>query len=135
MSRYDDILDLPHHRSKLHPPMPAADRAAQFAPFAALTGYGEAINETARRTDQKICPDESRLDELDEVLAQIELRMREMPAVTVTYFLPDGRKEGGEYVTRTARLKKIDRIGKRLVLEDGTAVDAADILDLIPSAD
>ena len=92
MSRYDDILDLPHHVSSVHRPMPRADRAAQFAPFAALTGYGEIIDETGRLTDAREEADEARLAELDEKLREV---MQSGGEATFLCFVEDARKQGG----------------------------------------
>mgnify|MGYP005779672311 FL=1 len=115
MSRYDDIIDLPHHRSKTHPHMPIADRAAQFAPFAALTGYGDAVEETARYTEEKLEPDADRLAELDERLCELLQHLDERPKVRVTYFVKDEKKTGGRYVTQSFVIRKVDTYAKILV--------------------
>ena len=119
--KYQDIIDLPHHVSKTRPPMPMSDRAAQFSPFAALTGYEEAIGETARLTDQRRELDENELEslnrQLQSVLDQPEEASRK---ISVTYFQPDGKKTGGAYVTVTDRLKKIDMDAGLLILEHTT---------------
>ena len=99
--RYDDIIDLPHHTSKKHPRMPLLDRAAQFAPFAALTGHEAAIKETARLTEEEIELDENRKELLDLRLQQLQECLAEQPMVTVTYFKPDEKKAGGAYVSVT----------------------------------
>ena len=113
---YGDIIDRPRHVSKNHPPMPLLDRAAQFAPFAALTGYGDAVEETARFVEEKPELDESRVSQLDAVLREL------VPGdtVTVEYFLPDGKKPGGRLVTAAGRVKSVDRLGAALILEDGS---------------
>ena len=95
MSKYDDIINLPHHQSKVRPHMSVSDRAAQFAPFAALTGYGDAIRETERLTDRKIELSESQIAELDLRLGELLARIDEKPKVTITYFIADERKAGG----------------------------------------
>ena len=95
MGRYDDIIDLPHHRSKTHAHMPIGDRAAQFAPFAALTGYGDAVKETARRTEEKLELDADTLAELDEKLGKIVRRLPERPKARITYFRPDKKRRAG----------------------------------------
>lgn len=128
--QYDDIINLPHPESKRYPRMPLADRAAQFSPFAALTGYDSVISEMARLTDQRIELDENRRQELDASLQRIAARLDERPEITVTYFLRDPRKEGGEYVRATGRLKKIDSTARTLVLEDGTIIPLADVYSL-----
>ena len=118
MSRYDDIIGLPHHRSKTHPHMSVADRAAQFAPFAALTGYGDAVEETARYTEEKLEPDADRLAELDERLCELLQHLDERPKVRVTYFVKDAKKTGGRYVTQSFVIKKVDTYAKILVTEE-----------------
>lgn len=120
--RYDDIINLPHHVSSKHPHMPALDRAAQFSPFAALTGHDAAIKETARLTDEQVELDEERKEELDRQLQEIRTHLSEHPEVTITYFVPDERKDGGSYVTVTGRVKKLDEYEGRIILEDSTIV-------------
>ena len=114
---YDDIIHLPHPTSAKHPRMPLRDRAAIFSPFAALSGHSAAIAETARLTDQ-------RLDRRQQVLWE---RLAERPEVSVTWFRPDGKKDGGAYVTSTGRLKKIDEVERTLVLTDGTVIALGDV--------
>ena len=114
--KYDDILNLPHHVSASRPHMPAADRAAQFAPFAALTGYGEAVAETARLTEEWVELDEDAIALLDGRLREIRDKLAEQPVVTVRYFVPDPRKSGGAYRTQTGRVRKIDGFKGILVL-------------------
>lgn len=130
MSEYDDIIDLPRPRSA-HEPMPMSDRAAQFSPFAALTGYDAAIDETARLTDERIelSPDER--EELD--YKQQYISTLDDPTVTVTYFVPDARKAGGAYVTHTGVLKRIDETEHALVFEDGTWVDLDEVVGIEPT--
>ncbi len=118
---YDDIIDLPRPKSK-HEPMPMSDRAAQFSPFAALTGYEDAIDETARLTDARVELAESAVEELERRLNDLAARISERPEITVAYFVPDTRKEGGAYVTHTGALKRIDEVERELVFEDGTRV-------------
>lgn len=120
--RYDDIIYLPHPVSKSHPQMSISDRAAQFAPFAALTGYGAAIRETARLTDEMTDLDENRREALDETLSWIQGHLKEQTAVTVAYFQPDDRKAGGAYGSMTGKVRKIDAYGRKLVLMDGTMI-------------
>ena len=128
---YDDIIHLPHHRSKKHAPMPLIDRAAQFSPFAALTGHDAAIKETARLTDRKIELDEYEIAVLDEKLQKIKEQLKVYPEVTLTYFQPDIRKDGGEYVTVTERVKKIDEYAKAMVMEDDTRILIEDIIEIV----
>lgn len=127
---YEDIISLPHPDSPNHPRMPMSDRAAQFSPFAALTGYDAAISEAARRTDQKIEPDEYALSSLNEKLQIIAERMNENMEVTITYFLPDGKKAGGAYVAVAGVVKKIDDYERVLVMCDGTRIPIDDILEI-----
>ena len=127
---YDDILHLPHPTSKRHPRMPIADRAAQFSPFAALTGHGAAIEETARVTDRRIELDEDAKEQLDQTLQLLLERMDEQPEVTVTWFSPDKKKAGGQYHTATGKLKRIDTQASRLILTDGTQIPLEDLLEI-----
>lgn len=133
MTKYDDIIYLPHHRSKKHAPMPFIERAAQFSPFAALTGHDAAIKETARLTDQKIELDEYEIAALDEKLKMIKMRLdsKMESEVTVTYFRADMRKEGGEYMTITGNVKKMDGYTKTIILEDGTRILIEDIIEIV----
>lgn len=126
---YDDIIELSRPVSEWHPRMPMIDRAAQFAPFQALTGYGEAIRETARLTDQKIELAEEEKLLLDEKLRVLAAAVPNGPAAQFTYFQPDSKKEGGAYVTVTGAVKKVDRL-KRLVLLDDAAIPIESILKI-----
>lgn len=120
--KYDDILYLPHPVSKKHPPMSIHDRAAQFSPFAALTGHSAAIDETARLTERKIELNEERKAELDRKWQYLSENIASRPRVKITYFIPDEKKEGGLYTTVEGRLKKVDSYKGMLVLEDGTEI-------------
>ncbi len=128
--RYDDMLTLPHPVSKKHLPMARINRAAQFAPFAALTGYEDAIRESARLTDQRQELEEDSRELLDEELQKICVSIQQHPEVTVTYFVPDQKKDGGSYVTYTGKLKRIDRCMQQLIFEDGTRMAVGDIYKL-----
>ena len=128
---YDDIIHLPHHRSKKHAPMPIIDRAAQFSPFAALTGHDAAIKETARLTDRKIELDEYEIANLDEKLQQIKEKLPMNPEITVTYFQPDVRKDGGEYRTISGKVKKMDEYAKSIIMENGIRLPIEDISELV----
>ena len=119
---YDDIILLPHHISKKHPQMPLLNRAAQFSPFAALTGHAAAIQEATRLTKPFIELDESRKELLDEQLQVIRENLEQKPEIEVTYFQPDSWKSGGAYVTFCGRVQKIDEYSHRIVFTDGTAV-------------
>ena len=127
---YDDILHLPHPTSKRHPRMPIADRAAQFSLFAALTGHGAAIEETARVTDRRIELDEDAKEQLDQTLQLLLERIDEQPEVTVTWFSPDKKKAGGQYHTATGKLKRIDTQESRLILTDGNQIPLEDLLEI-----
>ena len=127
MTEYDDIIDLPRPKSK-HEPMPMSDRAAQFSPFAALTGYGDAIDETARLTDARIELSEEERAELD--YKQQHLATLDAPTVTVTYFVPDERKTGGAYVTHTGVLKRVDEVERMVVFKDGLRVPLDEVMDI-----
>lgn len=122
MGNYDDIIDLPHHVSETHPPMSRADRAAQFSPFAALTGYDAAVRETARVTERRIELDEGVKAELNARLNCILEHLSEHPQVSITYFVPDEKKSGGAYRTVTGTVRKLDSFAKTLTLTDGTVV-------------
>jgi hypothetical protein len=130
--RYDDLLDLPHPVSQRHAHMSAHDRAAQFSPFAALTGHGAAMEETARLTDRKLELSELQLEELNANLLAIQARIREKPAVQITYFVPDARKSGGEYRSIRGRVRHIDEGTQTLFLTDDTRIPLNDILTLAP---
>lgn len=128
--KYDAILHLPHHVSKKHPPMPMADRAAQFAPFTALTGYDAAIRENARLTQERIAPAEAELAALDRRFRLLQEHLEEQPEVRLTRFRPDERKSGGVYETVSGIVKQIDLIARRIRLLDGTDIPMDDVLTL-----
>ncbi|MDY2618489.1 MAG: hypothetical protein SOW00_06795 [Oscillospiraceae bacterium] len=128
MGNYDDIIDLPHHVSETHPPMSRADRAAQFSPFAALTGYDAAVRETARVTERRIELDEGVKAELNARLNCILEHLPEHPQVSITYFMPDEKKSGGAYRTVTGAVRKLDSFAKTLTLVDGTVVSMEEMV-------
>lgn len=130
MNDYDDIINLPHHQSKNHPHMSMHDRAAQFAPFSALTGYDDAVKEARRLTDSKPELDENQLKELDQKLADLMTRIEEHPEVTITYFEPDEKKEGGAYVTCVCKIKKIDSCKRQLILADDNVIRIDSIIEI-----
>ena len=130
MGKYDDIINLPHHVSSTRPHMPMGDRAAQFQPFRALTGYEDAVRETARLTDEKIELTEDEKALLDTRLQRLADKIAGQPQVSVTYFQPDKRKSGGAYVTVTGQLKKIDDLEGALILTDGKRIVIEDILEI-----
>lgn len=129
MSRYDSIINLPHKQSSVRKRMLISDRAAQFAPFAALTGYEEAVKETARLTDLKIEQTEHALDMLNQKITTIKEIISDQPAVKITYFVPDSRKQGGKYETYTGRLRLIDETFRTFVFTDGRKINMDDIID------
>lgn len=131
MSDYDDIINLPHHQSKTHPHMSLHDRAAQFAPFAALTGYDDAVKEAGRLTDSRIELDETELAELDFTLLKLSEHISEHPAIRLIYFVQDDKKDGGEYIAYDGRLSKIDYAGKALIFEDNKIISLSDILKIV----
>lgn len=120
--RYDDIINLPHHVSKKHPPMSLLNRAAQFSPFAALTGHKEAIQETARLTDSFIELSEDRKEQLDEQIQRIRENLELEPEIEAVYFQPDEKKDGGAYVTICGRVKRISGYERRIIFTDGTVL-------------
>lgn len=124
---YDDIIRLPHPTSRKHPRMSMEERAAQFAPFAALTGFGGVIRETGRLTDKQVELGESDQVELERVLTFLDSQEEEHPMIKVTYFLPDTYKERGTYVTVTGHLKRIDQVEGALLLWEGVRVPIQDI--------
>lgn len=127
---YEDILHLPHHVSKTRPQMSLLDRAAQFSPFAALTGYDAAIRETGRLTEEKIQLDEEALASLNQKIQGLLHHLEEQPLVTITYFQKDEKKSGGAYLTITGRVRKLDGYQRVLVLQDRTEIPLDDILTL-----
>ena len=130
-TNYDDIIHLPRPVSKRHPPMPLAKRAAQFSPFAALTGYEEAVQESARVT----LPPPNLAEDEQELLNRQLQQVLTNPArqTTITYFVADAYKDGGRYETRTAVIKRLDSVHQQLLLEDGTRIDLSHIVRIQPA--
>ena len=126
---YDDILHLPHPTSKTHRRMSQEDRAAQFAPFAALVGYEDVITEAGRLTNRRIELDDGEISILDERLRLVMADGTD-PEVSVTWFQPDERKNGGSYVTTIGKVKKVDELKRTLVMKDGTEVPIEEIIDI-----
>lgn len=120
--RYDDIINLPHHQSTERAHMSLHDRAAQFAPFAALTGHEEAIEETARVTDEKTTLDETTIAKINEILFDIAQHLSEKSPVAITYFVPDNQKSGGAYLTDVGTIKKIDEFEKTVLMDSGMMI-------------
>lgn len=127
---YDDMFDLPHPTSPKHPRMSIIDRAAQFSPFAALTGHEAAIRETARLTDQKVELGEDEKTVLDSKLRILADRLEERPTVRITYFQKDQRKAGGSYETADGAIKKLDNIERVVVMTDGRRIPIDDIFEV-----
>lgn len=119
---YSDIINLPHPVSKNHPQMPMAARAAQFAPFAALTGYDSVIHETERLTDKQVELEDYDNNQLNRVFTRLMEHLNEHPQIVVSYFKPDERKDGGSYMTVSGRLKKIDELGHAMIMEEGISI-------------
>lgn len=127
---YDDIISLPHPTSSRHPRMPISDRAAQFSPFAALAGHSAALAETARLTDRQIelsDDDKAVLDQKQRILLE---HIKECPEITVTWFRPDEKKDGGQYITTTGRLRRIDEFNQVLILVDDIKIPLTHVVDL-----
>ncbi len=130
MGNYDDIISLPHHESAKHPKMPALDRAAQFMPFAALTGHNAAVMETERLTDSRMELDEMKKEELNEHLQFIKEQLLQKPQISITYFLPDTQKNGGAYLTITGTVRKVEQTRHQVIMENGTVIPMDDIYEI-----
>ena len=147
-NRYEDILHMPHHVSEKHRPMDLKDRAAQFMPFAALTGYGAEIEETARVTDEERTLSEDRIALVNQQLLELRERLKHgpgspgapggaaeepsSPAVRIMYFHPDERKEGGVYEVMEGAVKKIDDAHGMIVMENGFRIPVARVFEITP---
>ena len=129
--KYAHILNMSHPVSVSRPRMSLSRRAAQFAPFAALTGYDQMIRETARQTEAALCLDEGEIVEIDRCLRQLQGKIREQPRVFVRFFRPDGRKEGGGYENCRDRLVKIDETLQEMTLKSGENIQFQHIVQLI----
>ena len=127
---YDDIIALPHPEPRTHPRMTLHDRAAQFSPFAALTGHSAAIAETGRLTDSRITLDESEMARVDAALQRLRELLPQEPVASITYFVPDERKAGGSYQTVTGAVRRIDTVNGVLLLTDRREIPIADIFDI-----
>ena len=126
--KYDDIINLPHHVSKMRPHMPMSDRAAQFSPFAALSGYGDAVKETARQTTKRIELAEDARAALEEKIRFLADTLSDDPTVEITYFQPDKKKSGGAYVTAIGIVKRIDDVERTIIMRDGQRIAVTDII-------
>ena len=129
-NNYDDIINLEPPISKKHPKMSISARSAQFAPFSALTGYKEAIAETSRITEEEIFIAEDQKIMINEKLNDINKNILKKPKVTITYFIKDKNKQGGNIITETVEIKKIDLIIKKLILTNKAKIDFKNIIDI-----
>ncbi|MBO6209316.1 MAG: hypothetical protein J6N99_01380 [Schwartzia sp.] len=125
--KYDDMIGLGHHISKTHPPMARIKRAAQFASFDALTGFGAAIQEAGRETEEKLELSEDMIDMIDARLAVVQQHIKEQPNIAVTYFLPDDKKSGGRYVTVSGNVRMLDGIEHAIIMADRTKIPIEDV--------
>lgn len=130
MSKYDEIINIPHFDPVNHERMSMTERAAQFSPFAALTGYSESVKETARLTKGKIELSEDMKYEIDMKLMLIEEHIKEKPKVSVLYFIKDKKKSGGEYNEFTGIIRRIDKVNGKIIFIDKTIIDLNDIIDI-----
>lgn len=128
--QYDDIVHLPHHVSSTRPRMSAIDRAAQFSPFAALTGYDTSIKESARLTDARIELDDSQKEEIGEKLRLVTGQLDADAEIKITYFLPDAKKSGGKYVLATGTAKKVDEYERMIIMGDGKQIPIDEVIDV-----
>lgn len=127
---YSDIIHLPHHQSSCRKHMSMHDRAAQFAPFAALTGYHAAIKETARQTERKIELDEGMLAEINYKMQKIQNNMYNKPRLKIVYFVPDGKKNGGQYMSYEGNIRRIDEVKQVLIFTDGKEIAMNDVIQI-----
>lgn len=127
---YEDIINLPHHELTTRQRMPRINRAASFAPFAALTGYDDAVRETARLTSERIELDEGTKEILNNKLRIALDKAGEQPEISITYFLPDKKKSGGAYVTVKAVIKRIDEYERLVIFTDKSSIPIGDIYEI-----
>lgn len=130
MGKYDDILNLPHHVSNTRPHISMHDRAAQFSPFAALTGYDDTVKETARLTDEKLELTADRITDLNQKITFLNEHAEERPEITVEYFIPDGKKSGGKYVMLSGKFRRIDEYNHNMVFTSGDEIPLNDIFNI-----
>lgn len=128
--KYDDIINLEHHVSKVHKQMSLENRSAQFAPFAALTGYEDEVKETERITEERIEIDEEARNILDAKINLIQNKIKEHPKITIIYFIPDNKKKGGKYQSITENIKKIDTYNKFIILDNDIKISIDEIIDI-----
>ncbi len=128
--RYDDIINIPYQKSKTHPHMSLNDRAAQFAPFAALNGHSEAVREAERLVDQKIILDQDAIEILDKKIVIIKDNVKIKPQITITYFVADNKKNGGKYITDIKFVKRIDEFNHKIIFDDYSSILIDDIYNI-----
>ena len=128
--QYDDIINLPHHVSSTRPHMSAIDRAAQFSPFAALTGYDSSIKESARLTGTRVELYDSQKEDISDRLRIVTECLDADTEISITFFLPDAKKSGGEYVTASGTVKKIDEYERMIVMNDGRLIPIDEVIDV-----
>lgn len=131
MNKYEDIINLPHYEPIYHPRMSIDKRAGQFAPFAALTGYDEEIEETARLTTEKHILDEESIDKLNEILNIINENVNKHLKIKITYFIADLKKEGGKYINKTGKVKSLDLVNGYIKMIDNEKIYLDDITEIV----
>lgn len=131
MDKYDDIINLPHYEPKYHPRMSKYKRSAQFAPFAALVGYDEQVQECSRLTDKRLEIDDELKEKINNKLNKINELIKNSPEVEITYFIPDEKKDGGKYITEIGNVKRIDYINRFIKLTDNKKIILDDVIDII----
>ena len=129
MKKYDELINLSRPKSK-HPKMTLEQRSAQFAPFAALTGYEGQIKETARLTDKRLELDEEAKSILDTKIQIIKEKIAQQPQIEITYFVPDNKKDGGRYETVNSIIRKIDEYYNKIIMNNGISIDIGEIIDI-----
>lgn len=130
MSKYDNIINLPRYELKNHKRMSMESRAAQFSPFAALTGYSESVKETARLTNEKIVLSDDMKSKIDMKLQLIEEHINERPEITIIHFVKDLKKSGGDYFEYTGNVRRIDKVGSKIIFADKKVIYLNDIYDI-----
>ena len=130
MDKYDDIINLPHYEPKYHPRMSKYKRSAQFAPFAALVGYDEQVQECSRLTDKRLEIDDELKEKINYKLNKINELIKNNPVVEITYFIPDVKKDGGKYITEKGNVKRIDYINRFIKFTDNKKIILDDVIDV-----
>ena len=130
MDKYDDIINLPHYEPKYHPRMSKYKRSAQFAPFAALVGYDEQVQECSRLTDKRLEIDDELKEKINNKLNKINELIKNSPEVEITYFIPDEKKDGGKYITEIGNVKRIDYVNRFIKFTDNKKIILDDLIDI-----